>query len=178
MFHYSQEEALWCGFSYVFGEIYTWFPASRHLGKSFYFCYLCQLCVYRIGQMFTLNIHAHMTPLRLNPQPFITEIRGYLLWCLYIWIWFRVVHFFDWAILMNLCINIQVRILCGVEHDDLKRLFDVSKSVRAAVCYWFSKSRLLLLLLILVLFYECVLNFSLICLWITDCNCKAMAFCI
>ncbi|XP_074326023.1 F-box protein At1g61340-like [Apium graveolens] len=28
--------------------------------------------------------------------------------------------------------DILVRIICGVEHDDLKRLFDVSKSVRAA----------------------------------------------
>ncbi|KAK1375250.1 putative Heteroproteinous nuclear ribonucleoprotein U-like protein 1 [Heracleum sosnowskyi] len=38
----------------------------------------------------------------------------------------------DNSALESLPQDILVRILCGVEHDDLKTLFDVSKSVRAA----------------------------------------------
>lgn len=31
--------------------------------------------------------------------------------------------------------DLQIRVLCGVEHDDLKRLFHVSKSIREAVSF-------------------------------------------
>lgn len=50
--------------------------------------------------------------------------------------------FFFWSCLIELCFDdlgvfvLQVRIICGVEHDDLKRLFHVSKSIREAVCPW------------------------------------------
>lgn len=42
----------------------------------------------------------------------------------------------------------QIRILCGVEHDDLKTLFNVSNSIRAAVSYCNLKFWFLLILVL------------------------------
>ena len=39
---------------------------------------------------------------------------------------------------MGFVFVLQIRILCGVEHDDLKRLFFVSKSLREAVSFYIS----------------------------------------
>ncbi|GMP34756.1 hypothetical protein CsSME_00007496 [Camellia sinensis var. sinensis] len=79
---------------------------------------------------------------------------------------------FDKSLLEALPQDILIRILCNVDHDDLKQLFHVSKPIREAVifdCFRFFSFCLVVVII------DCDL-----CLFceLTDFNCETMAFCI
>ncbi|GMP74880.1 hypothetical protein CsSME_00032148 [Camellia sinensis var. sinensis] len=83
---------------------------------------------------------------------------------------------FDKSLLEALPQDILIRILCNVDHDDLKQLFHVSKPIREAVsfnCFCFFTCSHFLIFCLVVVIIDCDL-----CLFceLTDFNCETMAF--